>query len=119
MPVACGRDTLGLLHYSPLQNRCRWLTGAAEKRIHGNHHNATESRVAQEAEAEAEDREQVVADTEHGTQGEAGGARGENGGNRALNREEGSRPLVAPVELEGLHTPESSLYHRSRWLTPP
>ena len=61
------------------------LTDNTEKRIYGIHHNATESRIAQEAEAKAEDREQIVADTEHGTQGEADGARGEaGGGNRAL-----------------------------------
>jgi hypothetical protein len=63
---------------------CSRLTDNPE-RIYGIHHNATESRVAQEAEAEAEDREQVVANAEHGTQGEAGGARGEaGGGNRAM-----------------------------------
>ena len=56
-----------------------------EERINGIHHSATAQRIAQEAEAEAEDREQVVADAEHGTQGEAGGTRGEaGGGNRSL-----------------------------------
>jgi hypothetical protein len=54
--------------------------------IHYNHH-AAESRIAQEAEAEAEDRVEVVADAELGAQGKAGGARCEAGS--------GNRPVIA------------------------
>ena len=56
--------------------------------MHGNHHHATESRIEEKAEAEAEDRAEVVADAERGAQGETGGARGEAGG--------GNRQLVWP-----------------------
>jgi hypothetical protein len=74
-----------------------------EKRIYGIHHGASESRVAQEAEAEAQDRVEVVADAEHGAQGEANGVRGKaGGGNRAITHPEkrsGCCQQPLPVEL--------------------
>jgi hypothetical protein len=65
------------------------LTDKTERGIHGIHNNAAESRVAQEAEAEAEDRVEVVADAEHGAQGKTDGTRGETGGkDRGMNPRE-------------------------------
>ena len=61
------------------------LTDKLKEGYIGIHYSTAESSVAQEAEAEAEDRVEVVADTEHGAQGEADGARGKaGGGNRAV-----------------------------------
>ena len=60
-------------------------------RKHGIDHHATESSVAQEAEAQAEDRVEVVADAERGPQGEADGARREVGG--------GTGAITHPVRI--------------------